>query len=398
MKIAMITPGLLPVPAVRGGAVEVLTEYLIDGNERVGNNEIDLYTVYDERIKMDKYIHTNIILVQTSLWTKIINKLCNSFYRLFRIKKWHTSFNREVIKLLNKKEKYDLVVIQNNILVYEDVYKKTKNKDNLVYVMHNDINDGDLTHIRIGKLVGDTANKVLAVSEYTKNSFLEISPNANVDVLYNCIDLDMYATATEGQRKEYRKKYSIDTDEYVYMYSGRIDVYKGVLELIKAFKRLDGKDNKLLIVGKSWFDESNVIDEYTQLLIHECEDVKERIVFTGFVNPTEMPYMYRMADYLVIPSMWEEPFGVVALEGMASKLPIIATKSGGLVEILDSDKTMLVEKNQDVVNNLCKAMAEVKENKDYYVNCAEENYEKVVNSKTFSKTNYYNNFCNLIKE
>jgi glycosyltransferase involved in cell wall biosynthesis len=63
-----------------------------------------------------------------------------------------------------------------------------------------------------------------------------------------------------------------------------------------------------------------------------------KIFFTGFLNEEIVKKLYRVADVFVIPSLYE-PFGIVALEGMASKVPVVASGVGGLAEIITHDKT-----------------------------------------------------------
>ena len=64
-------------------------------------------------------------------------------------------------------------------------------------------------------------------------------------------------------------------------------------------------------------------------------------------------------DVLVVPSQWEEPFGLVAIEGMARSLPVVATKSGGLVEIIDDRATgLLVSKDPESLGLAISALIE----------------------------------------
>lgn len=393
MRIAMITPGYLPVPAVKGGAVEVLIEELIKGNEFHKHYEIDLYTVADNNIKNKEYKNTKIIQVSPSKVTKIINSVINKLYQTFKVKKWRTSFCRAMLKTL-KTEDYDLIVIHNNLMAYRDIYEKTKNKDNLIYVLHNDINTDDENHIKIAKLIGATAKKILAVSKYTMNQFKQIADTKSIDVFYNCVDLEHYSISiSKDAISQKRKEYGIGDNDFVFMYSGRIDIYKGVLEMVKAFKMLDMKRIKLLIVGKSWFDGNDNEDTYTQTLIEHTREIKDRVVFTGFVNPANMPLMYRIADCLVVPSTWEEPFGVVALEGMASKLPLIATNSGGLIEVVNEECAIIVDKEKHLEDNLATAMKKVADNGDIAEKMSKSGFERVTNIKEFDRNNYYSIFC-----
>lgn len=396
MNIAMITPGMLPVPAVNGGAVEVLIQYLIEGNEKEKNYSIDLYTVANNELGGIKYNHTNIIEISPSFFTKAKNIVINNIYRLFGIKKWRTSYGRAVVKKMNK-QKYDYVVVHNNLMAYRDIYEKTDNKDNLVYVLHNNADDGDENHRIIVELVAKTAKKILAVSEHTKKDFLSLCYTDNIDVLYNCIDEEKYLNRiTEKERSILRGKYGISEEDFVFLYSGRLDVYKGVLELIESFNTIKKQNVKLLIVGESWFDKKSKSDQYTNSLVKAAEKSKEQIIFTGFINPCDMPSIYQISDCLVIPSIWEEPFGVVALEGMASKVFLIVTNSGGLMEIVDEKCAFIVNKEKNMVDDLAEKMNFLLDDDQVREEKIAAGY-RVFNSRMdFHKECYYGNFCRKI--
>lgn len=396
MKIAMITPGFLPVPAVQGGAVEVLIQYLIEGNEKKQNCHIDLYTTTSQKINEEIYNHTDIIKIEPSFCTKTKNALMNKIYQVFKTKKWRTSYGREVVKKIGS-NKYDYVVIHNNLMAYRDIYEKTNNKDNLIYVAHNNVNDGDENHKIIAELIAKTAVKILTVSEYLKKQFLQICDTKNIDVFYNCIDLEKYSKCiSEAEKNSLRKKYGIKKDDFVFIFSGRLDIYKGILELVKAFNRIKKDNIKLLIVGKSWFDDSANNDSFTEELKIVADESKKNIVFTGFIKPSFMPKVYQASDCLVVPSIWEEPFGVVALEGMASKLPLIVTNSGGLMEIVDENCSYIIDKGNSIVDNLEKVMRAVLEETQISKEKGVNAYDKLLKRKEFHKENYYNTFCEKI--
>ena len=62
----------------------------------------------------------------------------------------------------------------------------------------------------------------------------------------------------------------------------------------------------------------------------------------GKIAHEDMPHVYQQADICVVPSVWDEPFGIVALEAMASGLPVCATRAGGLQDIIVHEKTGLL--------------------------------------------------------
>ena len=73
-----------------------------------------------------------------------------------------------------------------------------------------------------------------------------------------------------------------------------------------------------------------------------------------------MPEIYGLADVLVIPTLCQEAFGMVALEGMVMRVPIISTKSGGLVEVLNADTAILIDR-ENIIDELECAMLKIKE-------------------------------------
>ena len=151
----------------------------------------------------------------------------------------------------------------------------------------------------------------------------------------------------------------------------------------------------MLIVGSHWYNLIDKDDYYTRL-INESRDIEDRIIFTGYIYPKEMPSVYALGDTLIIPSIWEEPFGVVALEGMAMRLPIIATKSGGLVEVLNDETAILLDKNEELIVNLEKAMINIMSNDDYRKELIEDAYREVTTNKDYMKDSYYSKFKELI--
>ena len=80
-----------------------------------------------------------------------------------------------------------------------------------------------------------------------------------------------------------------------------------------------------------------------------CQPFRNRIVFTGWLNPEQIASWYAYADILVVPS-WYEPFGMVILEGMLYGLAIIAARVGGPKEILNSERTGLFCEPKDTAS------------------------------------------------
>ncbi|MCM3116039.1 glycosyltransferase family 4 protein [Neobacillus sp. MER 74] len=392
MNIAIISPGFLPVPAIEGGAVEVLTTDIIEGNEKSEGIIFDVYTVASSKLDDIKYEHCNIIQLKLGMSIKYLCKVVNWLFRLNRKKERFNPLQTKLLIELRKRD-YDLVLVENSMQFYEVIYKFTKNKNNLIYHMHNDI-DGISKTEALCEMIIDTSKKILVVSDYLKRRVKAVKEHGEIQVLYNSVDLSQFNldNFTIESRNKLRQKYSISENDIVCMYSGRINKDKGVKELLEAYKHVckKNKNVKLVIVGSSWFNQVDS-DAYLDSL-REIAKEMPNIIFTGYVFPEKMPEILSIADIIIIPSKWEEPFGVVALEAMAMKIPMIVTKSGGLIEVVNEQCALLISKNENMISELTVAL-------DRYINCPElrkrmgfNGYKYLIERREFHKNNYYYNF------
>jgi glycosyltransferase involved in cell wall biosynthesis len=111
---------------------------------------------------------------------------------------------------------------------------------------------------------------------------------------------------------------------------GQISPHKGHDEALEAL-RLLGPDYRLVIAGSGE-------EDYVKQLQQRAANLP--VSFPGFVS---LPEFFESIDVLIVPS-WEEPFGIVILEGMASGIPVVATKAGGPLDIVrNGEDGILVE-------------------------------------------------------
>ena len=144
----------------------------------------------------------------------------------------------------------------------------------------------------------------------------------------NGVNTQSYNTV-EDDLKEFRKKFALP-EEKIVLYVGRLVYEKGIHVLINAVpKVLQKVDAKFIIVGSGYMKE--------QLLnIVRSMGLDHKVLFEGFVDEESLLKLQKCADVSVVPSLFE-PFGIVALEAMAAKSPVVASDTGGLSEIIDHD-------------------------------------------------------------
>lgn len=393
MKIAIITPGFLPVPAIRGGAVETLITKIIEDNEINEKFDIDLFTIYDKELKKYNYKKTNLIVFKQNLFRKIkdfcINKLCK-ILKLFYISDYKA---KKIINIMNDNLDYDYVLIENNMFLYKTIYNKYKGNARFVFHLHNDIGKSDKP-IKLCEFIYKTSYKILTVSKYLKNRFEKVNNISNsnkIKVLYNCISCNRFSKI-DISKEELLKKYEIGNKDIVFLYCGRIDEGKGVFELVKAFTNICNKyDNaKLLIIGESMFDK-----KYELKIKKLAQNYKKHIEFLGYIDNKKMVSYYNMADVIVIPTVCEEAFGIVAIESMIMSKPLIVTKSGGLVEIVDESCASIVDK-KDIINGLAKEMENYILNNNLIIEKGNNSRKRFFAIEEFDDKKYYYNFYESI--
>ena len=92
----------------------------------------------------------------------------------------------------------------------------------------------------------------------------------------------------------------------------------------------------MLIVGNSGFGIETTTN-YDQILLEIASQMKDKVVFTGFIHNKQLPMIHSIADIAVVPSIYDEPAGLVVIEALASGLPLIITDSGGMPEYINNE-------------------------------------------------------------
>ncbi|WP_423792694.1 glycosyltransferase family 4 protein [Methanocaldococcus indicus] len=171
--------------------------------------------------------------------------------------------------------------------------------------------------------------QVITVSKALKDEVCSIfnTPEDKVKVIYNGINPEKYDIFLPDEEK-WRIKESLGIIyEKVILYVGRLTYQKGVEYLIRALPKILEKHNvKLVIAGHG--DMRGYLEDLANKL-----GVRDKVIFLGFVNEDFLIKLYKIADVVVIPSVYE-PFGIVALEAMAASVPVVVSSVGGLREIV----------------------------------------------------------------
>jgi glycosyltransferase involved in cell wall biosynthesis len=129
----------------------------------------------------------------------------------------------------------------------------------------------------------------------------------------------------------FKSRFALPHERIIY-YVGRLVREKGVQVLIEAASKILAgcPDAKFVIAGTGPFE---------VFLRNQARDMGlgDKIMFTGYLSDEDRDLLYQIADAAVFPSLYE-PFGIVALEAMASGTPLVVSDSGGLAEIVNHNE------------------------------------------------------------
>ena len=171
----------------------------------------------------------------------------------------------------------------------------------------------------------DLADRIICVTDFARQVYENEWGNKLVRI-YNgygslsgktdCLDTD--------ERNRLRQEMGLSADEVILLYAGRIDDSKGCDSLVEAMNSLIKKyrNIRLIIAGEGNY----------KLCLKKVGLNCSRILFTGYLCREKLEKLYRLADAGIVPSLWEQ-CSYVALEMMASRLPIIYADVPGLNEL-----------------------------------------------------------------
>ena len=360
MRLAILSTGFVPVPALRGGEVERLTEYFILGNESTHKYDIDLYTIDDKLLNNKHYKYTKLIRIpnkQGNIFERVIYGVKNRLFKLLGSDDFFYYGASEIIKKY-KTNYYDKVLVENSMDLYLQLLPKIKNEQ-LYFHLHNDFNDNDFEKTnKKTKKVLKTCTKFLVVSNFLKEKLKHLDPSLTnkVIVVHNGIISNNFKTISKKEILNEKYKYKIKEGDRVFTYIGTLSSPKGPDKVIKALKYFTNYPNiKVLIVGSLTYDNDD-INEFVKEIRKEAQHYSNKVIFTGYVKNQELRKIYSISDCVIVPTQIEETFGVVALEAITMGIPVITSVSGGLTEVLNKKCALFVNRDEFYIKNLSNAM------------------------------------------
>lgn len=355
-KVVIVAPDALPIPPIRGGGIENgIWEIL----PHFKNYEIHVISTYNPEIDdLEPYEKVGDHHIHRIYLTKRQKDILRLRHFSFN---YHFPYAYESARLINEL-KPDIVHVRSRLWLLPYFWKYIKCNPKMILHHHNHYFYN--MRKKTVKRFLDKIDAFVGVSNFTTN--IEVLDNfpeykSKCYAVHNGIDPDKFLPRSKNKDEELLKKLNIQSTDFLFIFVGRVNADKGVHTILKAMSEITKKyDNvKLMIVGSAWFGD-NKKNKYFMELESIAEPIKKNIIFTGYIDRSEIINYYHIADCYVGPSVFEDPSPNTCYESSSLELPIISSTRGGIPEIiLDNETGYLVNDPEDpkeLLQNMLKVL------------------------------------------
>ena len=383
--------------SVNGGTAKIFYDVSMGLTEKYGN-DLDVVScvnsnngveIYNKIPKIDRL---NVQSIEQIFDTSSDdNSIANRIQRVYRTQKYKKIRNRNIAEMREyiREKKVDAVLVHNGGYFGDDLCNQMIEAAYLekihkrIIVFHNATEKNfikKLYYIPYDLKMNNFATKIYSVSNFTANRIMKSSLIKDVKVIYN--GMKIKKTLTKDFRCE---QLCIYDDKLIIGCIANFMHNKGVLYLIKAIANLNTNKNfRVIIIG-------NIYDkEYYETCVkyiknHNLESIIS--IFHGIYNAGEYSDLF---DIMVVPSIVNESFGLVSLEAMANKTPLVTFNCEGIPEVV-GDAARVVEKKDYI--SLGNEIRNLLENENLRENLSKQAYKRYISSFTIS--NMIDNYSKL---
>ncbi|MBM7704377.1 glycosyltransferase family 4 protein [Metabacillus iocasae] len=317
MKIALIATEKLPVPAIRGGAIQIYLDSVAPIISQTHN--VTVISITDPELPQ----------------TEVKNRVQ---YVRFNEENYVQSLAQHL-----KEVSYDVVHLCNRPKWIEILHAASP-QTKFVLSVHNDMFSYEKMSDAEGESCISKVSKIITVSDYIGNTITSRFPQAisKTSTVYSGVDLQGFnpSWTSEGASSRNRVRNELGLgNRKVVLFVGRLSKVKGPHILLRAMTKIieQHPDVMMVFIGSKWFGD-NEVNNYVKHLYTLGAMYKDNVSFIQFVKPQDIPDLFVMSDVFVCSSQWQEPLARVHYEAMAAGLPMITSNRGGNPEVIEEGK------------------------------------------------------------
>jgi spore coat protein SA len=340
--VALIGPELFPIPPIRGGAAELFIEKV--ASRLTGWRPVVIGVSDPELPRHEWRGQAEYFRVPLSGWRK---------WLYCRYREYFPLYDRQVARIINR-VRPDLIHVHNRPLLALYLQRHLSRPIPVVLHMHN-------LYASLGKRERPRPGTIIPTAGFAACSRFVLERERQrlglgaslYRVIYNGVETSAYASRWDPAAgvQAVRRGYGLEAEPTV-LFAGKLREAKGVHILLKAMARVweIAPQAVLVLVGGTEYGLNRTMREtpFLTQLRRDLERAPGKVVLTGFIPPDQMPQAYLLGDVFVGPSQIEEGLGLVFLEAAAAGLPVIATRRGGIPEVVrDGETGLLLERPDD---------------------------------------------------
>lgn len=331
-KVVMFAGPQHEIPPTKGAAVQT---WIYEVSKRLITYQTHIISISHEFLPLKEfsdgiYFHR---IYLSKIYKRIFQKILG----------WDIcSYNKRVFNII-KEINPDIVHIHNYYNAKEIIewIRRFNPNIKIVFHMHNQSDKFDKKEFpKVDKFVG-CSNFI--TEHYKSNNLIKADEFVTI---YNGVDNEKFDSAIK-LRESIKNFINVDQNKRNIFYFGRVSEEKGINRILEIAKLLkNNKDFKFYCVGeisrgggrKDYFDK---LDD--EIRINSLDNIE----FLNFIAPQKIHLAYQLADMIIVPSKFEEPFCMVTIEAMASNIPTICANKGGMKEYLENGKNSIVIDDYD---------------------------------------------------
>lgn len=290
----------------------------------------------------------------------------------------------QTIDILHKKYNFD-IVYSNTLAVLLGLYYAKKRKIKHIWHVHEIIESPWIITKLFSKLLQNNFNNQIIYNSFATSQFWNKNAallNKSV-VIWNGLESNEKDISEQQKEKIRLDFFNANNNDVVIALIGRINNWKGHSILLDAFEALSKhcSNIKLVFIGSAPPNQEHLITDLNCKIANH--KISEKVTIIPFQE--KISDFWQSIDIGVVPSIEPEPFGLVAVEAMLAKKPVVASNHGGLSEIVVDNETGFLIKPKNV-DELVNALKKLITNKDIRITFGQKGYERA--TKEFSVENY----------